>query len=785
MSDCEQDRRGARRAPGRARAVTRRSDADAGSVQGPPFDFIASKVRAPVVRPDSVSRTGLVNRLRAMTSSSIVVLAAPAGYGKTTLLAQWAMRDERPFAWVTIDSRDNDPVILLRHLAIALGEVGPVDRSALDALVSPGPTLWRVAVPRLAAVVASLERPFVMVLDGADLLESEESVDAVSTLADQIPEGSLLVVAGRAAPRLRIARLRASGRLFEIGPDMLALSRREAHLLLRASGVELADAEVAELVRRTEGWPAGLSLAGLSMRGRNGADGSVSITGEDRYVAEYLRSEPLSDLTADTLAFLRRSSVLGAMCGSLCDAALETENSGSRLESMRESNLFLVPLDDHGEWYRYHHLLEDLLRHDLAQREGEQIPGLNQRAADWYEAHGELEAALDPAAESGDPDRVARIFGSVALRSYHGGHLTTIEGWLDYFADEAQLARYPNVGALGSWIHALRGRRAVAEKWLLAAQAGSDGQPVSDGSVPPGPCIAVLRAAMCRDGVEQMMSDAQDALLELPEDSQWRPAALVLHGVVQVLLGDDEHGDLILAMAAEEAERLEAHATRLVALSERSLVAAYRGDHSQADALAFEARDLAKHNHLDDYPTSAVTLAACARALIRQGRWDEARAHLTAAHHLSRSLTDALPWLAVQARLELASAHVTLRDADSARTLLAEVDRILDGRAQLGVLAEQRATLSEQIDTMSLADGNASGLTSAELRVLPLLTTHLTFREIGGRLFVSRNTIKTQAISIYRKLGVCGRSEAIERAYELGLIDPELHPASADFIRSG
>jgi len=549
--------------------------------------------------------------------------------------------------------------------------------------------------------------------------------------------------------------------------------------------VELDDAEVAELVRRTEGWPAGLSLAGLSMRNRDTADGSVSITGEDRYVAEYLRSEPLADLTADTLAFLRRSSVLGAMCGSLCDAALETENSGPRLESMRESNLFLVPLDDHGEWYRYHHLLEDLLRHDLVQREGEQIPALNQRAADWFEAHGELEAALDPAAESGDVDRVARIFESVALKSYHGGHLTTIEGWLEHFADEAQLARYPNVAALGSWIHALRGRRAVADRWLLAAEAGSDGGPLPGGGASPRPCIAVLRAAMCRDGVEQMMSDAQDALLELPEDSQWRPAALVLHGVVHVLLGDDEHGDLILAMAAEEAERLEAHATRLVALGERSLVAAHRRDHSRADAFAFEARDLARANHLDDYPTSAVMLAVCARALIRQGRWDEALAHLTTAHDLSRSLTDAMPWLAVQARLELARAHITLRDAESARTLLAEIDHILDSPAQLGVLAEQRATLGEQIDTMPLAGQNASGLTSAELRVLPLLTTHLTFREIGGRLFVSRNTIKTQAISIYRKLGVCGRSDAIERAYELGLIDPELGPASVDVIRSG
>jgi LuxR family maltose regulon positive regulatory protein len=186
---------------------------------------------------------------------------------------------------------------------------------------------------------------------------------------------------------------------------------------------------------------------------------------------------------------------------------------------------------------------------------------------------------------------------------------------------------------------------------------------------------------------------------------------------------------------------------------------------------------------LDAYPTSAVGLASCARARLRQGRWDQARTDLTAAHDLSRSLTDALPWFAVQTRLELARAHVTLRDADSARALLTEVGEIL-GRRPLGVLAGQADALGAQIDMMPVADGHISGLTSAELRVLPLLTTHLSFREIGERLFVSRNTIKTQAISIYRKLGVASRSGAIERAAELGLIDGEPQ-TSADFIRTG
>ncbi len=766
--------------------LTARSDDDVIVLPAPPFDFVASKVRLPAVRPGSVPRVGLVNRLRATRSSSLVVLAAPAGYGKTTVMAQWAVRDERPFAWVTIDGRDNDPVILLRHIAVAVAGAGPLDPAVLSALRRPGEAIWRVALPRLAAAVAALEHPFVMVLDGADLLESQASLDAVTTIAEQIPDGSLLVLAGRAQPQLGIARLRAGGRLFEIGPDLLAFSRREADLMLGATGSDLAEAEITDLMARTEGWPAGLYLAALTLRGRDGeADGGARITGKDRYVAEYLRSEHLSQLDPETLGFLLRSSVLGKMCGSLCDAVLETEASGARLESLRAASLFLVPLDDHCEWYRYHHLFEELLRHELAQRHRDEIESLNRRAADWYEAHGDPESALEQAAESGDMDRVARIFTSVALPTYHTGRLTAMEGWLDHFPDAAQLAEYPAVGVVGGWIHALRGRPAAAEEWLAATDAGPDRGPLPDGSASARPWIAVVRAAMCHDGIRQMRADAEEALLDLPRESQLRPAALTLHGVAHVLAGDAEQGDLILALAADEAMRLGAADSRLLALSERALVAAARCDYPAADVLALQARGLVREGHLDDYPTTAVQLALCARARLRQGRWDEARADIEKAHELSRSLVDALPWFAVQARIELAHAHITLRDANAARALLTEVAEILESRPPLGILAVQAKALRAQIDTMPTASGPGSGLTTAELRVLPLLQTHLSFREIGERQFVSRNTIKTQAISIYRKLGVSSRSGAIERAAELGLIDPEAHSASAEFIRSG
>jgi LuxR family maltose regulon positive regulatory protein len=745
------------------------------------FDFVESKLRVPVPRPGVVSRTHLVNRLRVTQSFAVGTLTAPAGYGKTTLLAQWAARDKRTFAWVSIDERDNDPIVLLRHIAASLHEVEPLDERVLDALRSPGDSMWTAVVPRLGAALASCERPLVLVLDDAHLLRSRDSTGAVSALVDHIAGGSMLVLAGRVQPRLRIAALRAGGRLLELGVEDLALSRREARALLASARVDLSEADVEELVCRTEGWAAGLYLAALALRDqRGGNDGLPQIppfAGDDRYLADYFRSEYLSHLTPDQLTFLRRTSVLPKMSGPLCDHVLERTESAAELVSIESANLFLVPLDHHREWYRYHHLFRDLLSRELAEGEPELVPVLRRRAADWFEEHGDPESALEQADASGDADRVARLVTSLALPVYHSGRVATVEGWLDRFGADVERERYPAVAVIGGWIHALRGEATEAERWLDAAMRGREKGSLPDGSESVRPWIALLRAAMCRDGVEQMLHDAEDALDELPASSQWRPTGLLLQGTAHVLLGDDDRGDRILADAADAAECLAATDTRVVAISERSLLAAARDEPAAAETLSLQAHSLVEDGRLDGYATSSIELAATARALLRHGRWDQARACLTAARSLTPSLTHALPWFAVQTRLELARTHAALRDAQGARTLLSEARQILRVRPLLGVLPEEVDALQAEVDAMpEVANGHGTGLTGAELRLLPLLATHLSFREIGERLHVSRNTVKTQAISVYRKLGASNRSAAIEQAARLGLVDAETQP---------
>jgi LuxR family maltose regulon positive regulatory protein len=281
-----------------------------------------------------------------------------------------------------------------------------------------------------------------------------------------------------------------------------------------------------------------------------------------------------------------------------------------------------------------------------------------------------------------------------------------------------------------------------------------------------------------------MLADARAALAELPESSPWRPAALAIQGAAHLLLADLEHADDVLAAAAEAAEEVDAPSARVGALGERALVASERGDFQAAEAMALEANALVEKDALDGYVASVLTRIAGARALLRHGRWDEAHAELAAARQLTPSLTNALPWLAVQARIELARAHVALRDEDAARTLVVELDDIVANSAPLGVLAARVAALRDEIEAIRETDDvTLSGLTAAELRLLPFLATHLSFREIGERLFVSRNTIKTQAISVYRKLGVSSRTAAIERASELGLVDVANDPSR--FIQSG
>jgi LuxR family maltose regulon positive regulatory protein len=718
-----------------------------------------------------VPRGHLIEGLDDPRAAPAVFLSAGPGWGKTTLLAQWAALSPRAFAWVGVDPNDNDPIVLLTYVAAALDRVSPLDPRVFEALASPGVSVEATVVPRLGAALATIGRPVVLVLDDVHLVESQACLDAIGTLAGHVPEGSQLALSARGAPALPLGALRAQGLTLEIGPDELRMDASEAAELLSAAGVDLPDEQVASLAELSEGWSAGLYLAALSMRagGRRNGD-PLAFSGSDRNVADYLRPELLAHLAPAELRFLMRTSVLERLSGPLCDAVLEASGSAATLKSMARSNLFLVALDGSGEVYRYHHLFQELLRAELAEAEPELVPRLLGRAADWCEANGRPHAAIGYAQQADDVDRVARLVELCGLPVYQSGRVATVERWLGWLEHHDGAERNAAVAVLGALVATVQGRPAASDRWAdVAERARYDGS-LLDGSSSIEAWLALLRAMRSRRGVARMRADAESALGELGSVSSFRAAALLLLAMSHWLEGDVDRADDLFADVVDVGTELGAAEAAAVALGGRAAIAI--GREAWVDAAEHSERALGhiRRTRIGEYPTTAFVCALAARIALHERRAQRAEELLARAQRLRPRLTHTLPHLAVQARLELARAYLSLADAGGARTMLREADALLRRRPELGTLPAQIEAVRASLAAIHARAPGASTLTMAELRLIPFLSTHLSFREIGERVHVSPHTVKSQAMAVYRKLSVSSRSEAVERSRELGLL---------------
>jgi LuxR family transcriptional regulator, maltose regulon positive regulatory protein len=746
------------------------------------FEIIQSKLAMPSLRAGLVRRTALVNRLRASRDARIFTITAPAGYGKTTLLAQWARSDPRRFAWVSLDSRDDDPASFLTYVAAALDGVHPIDPAVFRAAAGSD-AIWSKAVPRLCAALASMPEPVVLVLDDVHELKHRDCVDVLEPLAKHCTGGSQLVLSGHADPGVPLARIRTDRRLLEIGLADLALSDREARKLLTSVGLSVTEDEARELNRRTEGWAAGLHLAALVMQDSADPESIAAFDGSDRFVVDYLRGEHLSRLKKADVEFLTRTSVLDRMSGPLCDQLLGRSDSARRLEALEEANFFVVALDHHREWYRYHHLFREMLRSELERHEPELVSALHRSAASWCEQNGLPEAAVEHAAAGGDLDTLARLIGSLSMPFYRSGRVATLERWFGWFDAPELLEHYPAVATFGAYAHALRGRPHEAERFGYAVEHSTFEGSMPDGSASVRPWAALVRALFCARGSAEMRADAALAVEEFSPTSYWRPSALLYLGVALLLEGEPEEAEETFTQSAQEAMGLGAIYAAVVAHSELALLALGRDELAQAESQLEQGRALLEDQPIDEYLPAALHLAASARVALAKGQAATARELLVGATRLRPHVSHAIPWFGVQTLLELARSHLELADVDGARTLLREAQDVIQRRPDLGTLPRQAHELSANLArTVGLDHGWASTLTAAELRLLPYLTTHLSFREIAERLFVSRNTVKSQAISVYRKLDASSRSEAIERATQLGLVDV---PSASGFTPSG
>jgi LuxR family maltose regulon positive regulatory protein len=730
------------------------------------FALPESKFQPPAARPGIVARTALVEQLVA-TRVPVITVAAPPGYGKTTLMAQWAERIGSRAAWLSCDEGDNDPVVLLSALAVALDRIGPVDPAIFSALASSGADI--TMIPKFVAAVASVQSPVTVILDHAEAVTNRQCLNTIAEFALRLPPGWQLALASRTVVPLPAARLRALGGIFEVSAGDLVMGQPEARSLLEGAGIRVDEASLRDLLQRTEGWPVGLYIAALAIKsGIRQSDVGFTFTGDDMYMGDYLRSELLDRISGEEASFLVRTSVLGRMSGPLCDAILGQQGSGALLEQMEARNLLVVPLDRRREWYRYHHLLRELLQAELRRREPDLALDLNFRAAAWFEANAMPETALGHAQAAGDYDRVARLILEMQQPVWASGRVETVLRWMTWIRDITSAEHYGAIAAHGSLLFALMGQPGEAERWAAAAERASPAGILPDGSTIEA-TLAYLRAILCRDGIAAMRRDARIAWAGLSPASPYRATMLYTEGISYLLESDTARSEPMLARALDLATHSGSLPLAGLILAEQCCAAAERNDWSEITMLAKRAATIVEDGNFGDYWTSALVYAWASRAASHDGDIARARFYLGRASRLRPLLTYALPVVSVQALLEMARSYITLGDPEGAAAILAQIRGILQQRPDLGVLDALAGQLQTTLATTKAPAVGASSLTAAELRLLPLLSTHLSYAEIGDRLHVSKNTVKTQVYSAFRKLGVSSRSQAVVRARDLGL----------------
>ena len=738
--------------------------------------ILRTKLHPPPLRRELLPREDRLAGLAGTGPQRLTLVSAPPGFGKSTLLAQWAASrlEERPFAWLSLERGDNDAVRFWSYVLGALEPFAPgVERIRGQHLNAPGQSLLELMLPALVNELESIPHPVVFVLDDYHAIANQDIHEGVAMLVDHLPSTLHLVLATRSDPPLPLALLRARGELNELRASELRFSDVESATLLNdVLQLGLSEADVGALQRRTEGWPAGLYLAALSLHGRTQPEELIrSFAGTDRHIVDYLGVEVLENQSEALRLFLLRTSILARFCAPLCDAVLERTGSAQSLRRIEASNLFLVPLDRTRTWYRYHHLFGELLRHELVQREPELVSTLHDRARAWHVEHGTPREAIDHALASDDRTAAADLIALHWNEFQNLGRLETVAGWLDALPEDVILAdarlclaRTGNVLTLG--------RRDEVESWAEAAMRAPLPEGARAGAASVEAEANIYRAV--RRYMVGSFSSAREAAsravaLEADDSSPWRAMACAALGRTLFWCGERGESARLLEEAISFSQPGANTLSVTGALGYLAVIRADAGQLAEAKRLSEEAVTLsAEHGFGEHFVTMPVRLAQAAVQL-QQGEGE--RADECAAHAVALSERGAGPVERAFALLKRADVRRALGDRVGSRALLAAAR---DWAEQ----AEERGILDQLLDDAARSSGGAArkrpsdrdSLSERELAVLRLLPTELSLREIGSTLYVSQNTVKTHSKNIYRKLAVTSRQEAVVRARELDLL---------------
>lgn len=698
----------------------------------------AIALQPPPPRPAGlVPRGRLVRRLREARDVPVVVVVAPAGYGKTTLLSQWAEQDPRPFAWIRLDASHDDPETLIASVGDALGAAEP--------------------------------HPFVLVLDDVHALHPTDAFEVLQAIAEAMPPASQLALATRREPPLPLGRLRAHRQVVELRRAELAMGRSEAAALLEGAGLRLRGDQLDALVSRTEGWPAGLYLAALSLRAQPDVGAALEgFAGDDRIVAEYMGDELLASLSPDQISFLVRTSVLDTVAAPVCDAVLDAPGSGTALADLARSGTLLVSLDRSGGSYRHHGLFAEMLRAELRRAEPALEPELHRRASVWYAEHGETHAAIRHAVATGDVHLAGDLlWAHAADRIAHGAN-DDVRHWLDEFSSE-EIATSAPLALVAANSSLAAGERDQVERWTAAAARSLDR--TAGGTRPSlDAALTILQAAVSRDGVARMGADAARAGESLPEHSAWRATGRLLEGVAYHLTGRRQAARVPLEEGGRGGAAVAPNIQALC-LAQLALLVAQDEDWEKATVLISRARKQVRACGLDRYPTMSLVFAVSGLVRAQRGMVDEARGDLVSSTRLLGELGDFAAWYEAETRITMARTALRLGDVTAARSLLSEASHALREASDSTALRAWLEEMRVQLDAATRSAGETCALTTAELRVLQLLPTHLSYPAMAQRLYVSPNTVKTHVRAVYRKLDASSRGEAVAHAFAAGLLD--------------
>ncbi len=497
-------------------------------------------------------------------------------------------------------------------------------------------------------------------------------------------------------------------------------------------------------------------------------------------MVDYLRSELWSGIDDETLRFLTRTSILTELTGPMCDAVLCSRGSGSILRDLRASNMLVIPLDSQDQRFRYHHLLLDALRDELERRESDLIPVLHDRAGRWFEEVGDIESAIRHAKSSGRLERISELIWSNISLSLGNGPLDLLFRWLDGIGAK-EIAASPELVSTSAWAALLDCDIAAMQYWIEvsdghlgrlreAADAAADDEVLSE-VIASMDLLRALRGDAGFGGIDALARDAVERLTPL---SVWRPLAKFMIGIGQILTGDPRDAVQHFREGAALAAGLGGHLVRADCLVTLGFLAIEAGQWDEGAALVGAGHEVIVANRMSELSTSAYSMSVVAMVQAHHGNNAVARATLAHARRLTGEVSALAPWFQVLGRTLQATASTHLGDVPTARLLIREARQLLDAGAPSPFLSRvvergEQSLLDLPADPLT----GVSPLTTAELRVLQFLPTQLSFPEIAGSLFVSRHTIKTQALAIYHKLGVSSRTAAVDRARTLGLL-PEL-----------